>query len=272
MLSADPTIYTVNLTSAVGAGSGAAGDLVYAVAKANADPNPAGSLIKFDPAVFASPQTIILSQTLELSGTAGPETILGPGAGLLTISGNDVVRVFQVDVGAAVSMSGLTITDGVSFNGGAINNAEVLVLSSCGIVGNRAFERDLGPAPVSSSPGLGGGVYNSGSMSIANSTISENEAYAGWRRYYTISAHGGGVYNTGDLNISNCTVNGNSAGVGSRITDNPAEVGSGIYNTGALSLAQSTLSGGVATDTNSQVTTINSIFDGGLLCRKPRFE
>ena len=75
-----PTIYTVDLTSASGAGSGNSGDLVYVIGLANADTNIAGSLIEFDPSVFnsASPHTITLSSTLVLSETAGPEVIDGP--------------------------------------------------------------------------------------------------------------------------------------------------------------------------------------------------
>ena len=62
-----PTIYTVDLTSASGTGSGNTGDLVYAVGLANANPNIAGSEIEFDPSVFSSPRTITLAATLVLS-------------------------------------------------------------------------------------------------------------------------------------------------------------------------------------------------------------
>ena len=36
----------------------------------------------------------------------------GPGAGLVTISGNDAVGVFQVDSGEVATLSGLTISGG----------------------------------------------------------------------------------------------------------------------------------------------------------------
>ncbi len=54
LLAGRPTAYTVNLTSATGQGDGNSGDLVYVVTQANKNSNPAGSLITFDPAVFAS--------------------------------------------------------------------------------------------------------------------------------------------------------------------------------------------------------------------------
>jgi hypothetical protein len=88
LLSGSPTYYTVNLTSDTGASSGTdayptagtpSGDLLWAVTQANANTNAAGSVIEFDPTVFATPQTITLSSTLVLSETAGPEVIEGPG-------------------------------------------------------------------------------------------------------------------------------------------------------------------------------------------------
>ena len=73
-------IWTVNSLGDSGTGSGFSGDLLYCITQANANPNPLGSVIEFDPAVFGSAQTIALSSTLELSETAGPEVIDGPGA------------------------------------------------------------------------------------------------------------------------------------------------------------------------------------------------
>ena len=48
------TVYTVNLTSATGAGSGNSGDLVYCIGLADANTSLAGSVIEFDPTVFAT--------------------------------------------------------------------------------------------------------------------------------------------------------------------------------------------------------------------------
>ena len=69
---------------------GSAGSLRWAVGQANM----AGGAIDFDPAVFATPQTITLTGTqLELTDTTGTETITGPKAGV-TVSGNNASRVF----------------------------------------------------------------------------------------------------------------------------------------------------------------------------------
>src|SRR5580698_8537784 len=65
LLSGNPTNYTVNLTSDTGTSSGTdantgdpSGDLLWAITQANANTNPAGSVIDFDPTVFATSQTI----------------------------------------------------------------------------------------------------------------------------------------------------------------------------------------------------------------------
>ena len=64
-----PTLYTVNLATdngptLAGTGSGTTGDLRYVINLADADPNPDGSLIVFDPTVFGTAQTIPLSPSL----------------------------------------------------------------------------------------------------------------------------------------------------------------------------------------------------------------
>ncbi|NEO55449.1 MAG: DUF4347 domain-containing protein [Okeania sp. SIO3B5] len=77
----------------------------------------------------------------------------------------------------------------------------------------------------------GGGIYNSGTLTINNSTISGNSANDGGGIYY-LGIGGGGIYNTGTLTISNSTISGNSA----------ADYGGGIDNTGTLTISNSTIS------------------------------
>lgn len=103
LLSGNPTYYTVNLTSDTGASSGTdattgdpSGDLLWAVTQANSNANAAGAVIDFDPTAFATPQTIALSSTLELSESAGPETIQGPGSSLVTINGGCAVGILPL--------------------------------------------------------------------------------------------------------------------------------------------------------------------------------
>jgi hypothetical protein len=76
----------------------------------------------------------------------------------------------------------------------------------------------------------GGGIGNSGTLTINNSTISLNRA----------SVDGGGICQTGGtLTINNSTINGNSASVN----------GGGIYQTGGtLTINNNTISGNSATN------------------------
>ncbi len=217
----NPTVYTVNLTSDTDTPSGTdayptagtpSGDLLWAITQANANTNPAGSMITFDPTVFnsSSPQTIILTSTLELSEAPWPEVIQGPGANAATISGNNAVGVFQVDPATTATLSGLTITEGSTDNGGGgIDNAGALTVTGCTIADNSAR--------------YGGGIGNGGTLTVTDSTIEDNSGFGGavfnssfWPATITDSTIKGnsrfGVVSVGDLTAANCTIADNSAG------------------------------------------------------------
>ncbi len=249
----DPTIYTVDLTSADGTGSGNAGDLVYVVGLANANMNPGGSEIEFDPSVFSTPQTIELGATLGLTETAGPEVIDAPGAGLVTVSGGGTVGVFEVDSGVTATISGLTISDGsTNSDGGGLENYGTATLTDCTLSGNSGggggavFNGQTSPNSHGKSYGAadltmidctlsgnsvagiytgGGGVFNSGTATLTDCTLSGNSASGVYG--------GGGVSNSGTITLTECTLSGNSAGDG----------GGGVFNSGTATLTDCTLSG-----------------------------
>ena len=204
---------TVSNTSDSGAGS-----LRAAVARANADGG--GDTIVFSN-LFNTPQTITLtSGDLELSGTDAGTTIAGPGANLLSVSGDNDSRVFVVDTKVTASISGLTITAGNAgkSRGGGLYNRGVLNLTDCTVSGN-------------TSSGQGGGLdnfgtfYNTATLNLVDCTLSGNSA-----RY------GGGVLNNnGVTSLTNCTVSGNTA-----------RYGGGLDNDGLTSLTNCTVSGNSA--------------------------
>lgn len=205
--------WTVNGTgdSASGSGSGLTGDLRYCINGANS----AGGdqTIVFDSS-FNSPQTIVLTYgQLELSDTTGTETITGPSGGL-TISGNDASRVFQVDPNASASISGLTISGGLSDNGGGLYNAGTTSLTDCTVSGNTVI------LPFGTSQG--GGIYNSGVLSMSNSTIANNTAGVSSPYEFNVG-FGGGIMNRGQVTVTSSTIAGNSTDAGA---------GGGIYNYG----------------------------------------
>ena len=100
------------------------------------------SSITFDKKVFTTPQTITLTGgQLELSNTSETETITGPKAGV-TVNGGGLSRVFQVDGLVTASLSGLTITGGKSASyGGGVYNYGSLTLTNCTVSGNSAGKR-----------------------------------------------------------------------------------------------------------------------------------
>src|SRR5262245_51874433 len=83
-----PSTYTVLNNNESGAGS-----LRHAISNSNS--NPGADTIEFDPTFFGVPRTITLL-TGELFITDSLN-ITGPGAGLLTVSGNNASRVFRAD-------------------------------------------------------------------------------------------------------------------------------------------------------------------------------
>jgi hypothetical protein len=176
-------------------------------------------------------------------------TISGPGASVVTVSGNHASRVFDITGTFTVAISGLTIADGsVGYpaNGGGIFNGGTLTVTNCTLSGNSA--------------GFGGGILNRGTLTVTDSTLSGNTAPAG---------DGGGIWNdnNGALTVTGCTLSGNFADY----------FGGGILNRGTLNVTDCFLSsnsalhgdgggiangGGPATVTNSTLS-VNSARVGG---------
>jgi hypothetical protein len=180
-----------------------------------------GAVIDFQPGLSGT-VTLTLGQ-LQIND---PVTITGPGAGAITISGNNASRIFFVDDRTAavinVAISGLTLTHGNAGAdvGGAIEvlQNDALVLSDTVITGNSAGNDGGGiyvgfgsltveNAIISDNQSamLGGGivVFSGGSLTVDNTTISRNMAAFG----------GGGMYLVGikTLVVRNSTISGNSA-------------------------------------------------------------
>lgn len=172
--------------------------------------------ITFDSSQFvgAAPWTsTLINGPLELNSNLN---LTGPGQSQLSLSGNNLSSIFQVDAGAIASITGLSATQGNSNgNGGGISNAGSLTLTNVTVSDSVATED-------------GGGIYSSGSLTVNSSTLSGN----------TASANGGGVSATGTTVIYDSTISGNTA----------SGDGGGVDNRGALSMAQSTLFGNSAAD------------------------
>ena len=91
------------------------GSLRQAILDANSAAGP--DTIVFQAAVLGT-----ISLVTPLPVVSNKLEILGPGAAVLTVSGSNAVRVFEIAVGVTASISGLTVADGRGGNGGGILN------------------------------------------------------------------------------------------------------------------------------------------------------
>ena len=167
----------------------------------------------------------------------GNLSITGPGAKLLTVQrstagGTPNFRIVAINSGLTVTISGLTITNGVtasSFDGGGIFNGATLTLTDVAVNGNQT-------SATSGNGGWGGGISNGGTLTLNNCTVSNNKTAAG-----DAGGLGGGILNLGTMTLNNSVVSDNQTGIS---TFGSGSSGAGIFNqTGNLILNNSTVSG-----------------------------
>jgi predicted outer membrane repeat protein len=223
----------------------------------------------------SGPQTITLSGgVLDITPSL---TITGPGASNLTISGNNLDRVFLVgqiwspNASQVVSISGLTISGGNQVYGGGILNFGTLTVSNCVFSGNTGGSSGGGAiynvtsltvnnstfsGNSASQLGAGGGINNisSGTATISGSTFSANTATGSG----SSASSGAAISNSGTMQVSNCSFTGNSAGAN----------GGGIYNNGSVTVTacsfanNSAGSDGGAIDQDGTATVTSCTFSG----------
>ncbi|HEX8197926.1 MAG TPA: carboxypeptidase-like regulatory domain-containing protein [Pyrinomonadaceae bacterium] len=254
-VTAHAATYTVTTSADDGAGS-----LRAAVAAANSTVDD--DIINFsipssDPNCTADGVctiTLISGQlVVNSTSTAGKLMIVNStGASNLKVSGNNASRIFFVNSGGDLALSGVTIMNGLGVDGGGIYNNGAITLINLIITGNFATN-----AGVENFRGAGGGIYNRGKAQLINSIVSGN----------TSMNNGGGINNGGEaalLTITNSTISDNKA-LGSN-----GGIGGGIINSGTLTLTNSTVSGntvgavggGIYTFNNGRATLINSTISG----------
>ncbi len=252
--------FTVNLTSNAGdLTCDATCTLRDAVDDAN---NIAGSdTIVFDAVVFSSPQTITLASVITINGVNDTLTITGPGANLLTLSGNNAVQVFSISAGEITSISGMTITTAV---GGAVANGATLTVtniifdantdSNGGAITNSGVELTVTGCTFSNNTNTGPSVSGSGGAAIHNTALATINSSTFTNNSTIVSAQGGAIDNRGTMTINDSTFTGNTT------------VGTGQNAFGG---AISVQGGGQLTINNSVLTGNSSKKQGGAIYFQP---
>ncbi|BBO68920.1 hypothetical protein DSCA_28500 [Desulfosarcina alkanivorans] len=188
---------------------------------------------------------------IDLSGVAGTITLTsgplavgrdveinGSQTDGIVIDGGGADRVIEIYAGATVTLSDLTVTNGaVADSGGGLSNSGDLTLVRVTVSGN-----------ASTLGNRGGGIHNHGTLTMKNSTVSGNSADGG----------GGGIVNDGILAITHCTIAANTS----------STAAGGLLNTGTLSMTNTLIAGNSPTDAANTGTvaanTGNLIEDAGI--------
>jgi Domain of unknown function (DUF4347)/Bacterial Ig domain len=200
----------------------AAGEGSLVQAVSNANTIPGTDTITFSGAIFTDAIPDTITPANTLSASSDFNIIAPEG---LTISGGTFRQVFNINSGRTAILQNLTIVDGSSASGGGgISNSGNLTLRNVTVRNNLA----------SGASNDGGGIYNrsTGSLIIENSTIENN----------TSGDDGGGIRNDGTLTILNSTISGNTATSASSL----ASGGGGLLNVGTATITNSTFSGNTA--------------------------
>ncbi|MEH1819450.1 MAG: Calx-beta domain-containing protein [Nostoc sp.] len=280
-----PTILTVNTTADQNDGSSANGlSLRDAILIANANPNTDYEIQLTGGATYNLTSNGInednaLTGDLDIKSRNNVLYIVAVGGQKATIDASGLLnsdRVFDVLTGGELSLQNLVVKGGAisGKNGGGIQVASTGFLDLYNTtVSNNSAENgggiyNAGDAhlrngstvsnnSVSGTVPDGGGIDNAGTLTVIDSTISNNNG----------ATFGGGIYNSKTLTLINTTVSGNTANTGGGISNKFSNASAALVNT-TVSGNSATLggAGGVSNDSgiinllNSTVT--NNTFSG----------
>src|SRR6266481_3853192 len=127
---------------------------------------------------FACDGTIGLASELIIIN----DTVLDGLGHNVTISGNNTARVFRVSAAVKLTLLNLTIANGRTNQGaGLYNDGGIVLLSNCTFAANQAQGTNgaSGSFTTAGEPAYGGGIFNAGTLTVASSAFSTNNAVAG---------------------------------------------------------------------------------------------
>jgi hypothetical protein len=266
------TAHTVSAAGVVGTGTPAscteaAFDAVW----------PGGGAVTFN---CGGAATIILTSQKSLVASVTFE-----GAGLITLSGNNLTRLFEVNGGVLLTLNNITLTAGnagAGMRGGLIDGTGAQYVVTTSRLTNRTATQQGGAiycyvgtggtlavnnsVIADNSEGSGGGIFNDGcAASVTNTTFSHNLTSG-------TGLQGGGIYTAGPLTVTNSSFSTNGAFDGggvyvsatavatlSRVSllANTGAYGAGLENSGALTVTDSLISGNTAGNDGGGIWNLN---------------
>jgi hypothetical protein len=189
-----------------------------------------GGRITFDPAIFNAEPADVITLTLGTLELAGRQLTIDASdiPGGVTVSGNDMFRIFRFFPDATATVNGLTLTAGRAGQGGGMLAAGTVTLNRCRIVNNTAT-------------GQGGGFQNNSegtpaSLVLNECTIAGNAAPFGAGGLNV--SEGTGYVST--LVLTRCTVAGNHATTDGGGLENYASAGQAALTIDQCTIAQNT--------------------------------
>jgi len=221
-----------------------------------------GDTIMVAPATYT--ENLTIRKNLKIIGSDAATTIVDGGGVGTVFSVCGIISCTITPNKTHAALSKLTIRDGSGpFGaGGGVSNSGILTVTYSTISGNSA--------------GNGGGIFNNfgATLTITNSTISGNSA--------TGTGGGGGIINHegGTLTITKSTISGNRSSYGgggvknfrgtltitnSTISGNSAKYAGGIQNYALLKISNSTISGNIAMRGGGIVSRESSVLQNTIL-------
>jgi hypothetical protein len=204
--------------------------------------------------------TIVLSNTVEIAN----DVTLEAGTNSVVITGNNLGRLFTVLSNGNLTLNGVTLSGGLSTNGGAIfvEPGGQVTVSNClfrfnsafgsnGVAGvngdNSSGVGENGTAGTAGQSARGGAIFNAGELTVLYSTFFTNTAEAG-------NGGDGGNGGHGDFQGGNGGKGGNGG----------SAFGAAIYNIGTVSIDSTTFAGNLVIGGNGGTGGTNGTgpFDG----------
>jgi hypothetical protein len=223
------------------------GDLRFCITKANAEPGPDTIRFERSGTILLTGALPDLATDMDMIVPSGPVTVQRNAGGdyrIFTVAPNARVRISGLRManglpadqngGAILNRGALTlinthIASNRADTGGGVYNSGRLLIQDSTVASNTAS--------------IGAGVYNSSLATIANSSISGNGINLAPAGEFAFAA-GGGVVNTGSMTILGSTIQSNHLSVSTTYAD---AVGSGIYSSGPLTIIGSIINSNTAT-------------------------